>query len=232
MTRAMILAAGHGMRMRPLSETTPKPLLKVGAQTLIERHLTALQTAGIAEVVINVHYLADKIISYLGDGERYGLKILYSHEKEEILGTGGGIRQALLLLGSEPFILVSADIFTDYPITKLLQIAQKHQHAIDNWQGHLVMVDNPDFLPNGDFSLKDNAVIEHGTPKLTYAGFAVFHPNIFDQLPLGYSSFGDFVLPAIEKQAITGEHFQGLWHNIGTPNQLKEVRELVALSAL
>ena len=214
--KAMILAAGLGERMQPLSSTQPKPLLKAGKHRLIEHNLIALQQAGITDIVINVHHHAKQIISTLGDGKRYRVSIQYSQEQNQLLGTGGGIVQALPLLGSEPFLLLSADIWTDYPFHTL------HSQTIED--AHLIMVDNPDFHPAGDYSLTPNHQIT--PPKnhtLTYASMGIFNPKLFDTNLTQPFNLTQALEPAIHTQRVSGEHFKGQWWNVGTPELLAQL---------
>ncbi|MGA4495514.1 N-acetylmuramate alpha-1-phosphate uridylyltransferase MurU [Vreelandella venusta] len=210
--RAMILAAGLGKRMRPLTDHCPKPLLPVGDKPLIVHHLERLKRAGIEEVVINVSYRAEQIMAALGDGNDYQLRILWSHE-ETPLETGGGIHKALPLLGNAPFLLVNGDVWCDYiPSESLLQGSDV---------AHLVLVDNPPHHPNGDFSLINGRVGVEGHQRLTFAGISLLHPDLFaDQTP------GAFALAPLLKQAmadkrVSGEHFLGHWVDVGTPERLE-----------
>ncbi|MGA2654585.1 MAG: nucleotidyltransferase family protein [Gammaproteobacteria bacterium] len=211
--KAMILAAGLGTRMRPLTLTTPKPLVKVRNQALIDYHLNALKKANVTDVAINVHHLGEQIIEHV---ERYwGYDFnLHFFVEEEILGTGGGVYHALAVFDNEPFIVVSADILTDYPFKKLPE-------RIDGL-AHLVMVDNPVFKKQGDFYLNDQAMLSlHTGQLLTYANIGVFHPDIF-RLNLGPKfEMREVLIPAIEDNKISAEHYQGFWENIGTIAQLE-----------
>lgn len=218
--KAMILAAGRGERMRPLSDQTPKPLLPVGGKPLIAHHLIKLASIGIHDVVINVAHLAEKIQHALGDGQQYGVKITYSYEPAA-LETGGGIYQALSFLGTEPFLLLSSDIWTDYPLQNLL--SRTDQLA------HLILVANPDFKPVGDYDLQNGRVIQTPHPPYTYASFGIIHPQLF----IG-SSGGTFPLtavlnPAIAKNKVSGEVYQGVWFNLGTPAQYQQLLDYVAI---
>jgi len=209
--RAMILAAGRGLRMGDLTKEVPKPLLKVANRYLIEYSIEALSRAGIVEIVINVSYYASLIMDILGDGSRYGVTICYSEEKEA-LETGGGIVKALPLLGKDPFIVVSSDIISDYPLQQLPRLT--HQLA------HLVLVDNPSFHPEGDFCLKDGLVQQEGGKKLTFGNIAIYHPALFlgyvpEKFPLNII-FG----AAIKKNQMTGEYYSGRWYNVGTSHDL------------
>ena len=214
--KAMILAAGRGERMRPLTDKTPKPLVPLGQGRLIEPLLYALKRAGIREVVINVCYLAQQIMDYLEDGSRYGINIRYS--KEDELGgleTGGGVYQALPLLGSNPFMLISADIVTDYPFDILMK---KELAGL----AHLIFVDNPEFHSKGDFHLSAHGeVFLQGNNFLNFAGISLIHPNLFKDCKPGKFSLNKLFHEAIKSKQITGEHYRGIWHNVGTLEQLQ-----------
>ncbi len=212
--KAMILAAGRGERMRPLTLTTPKPLLCVGNMTLIDRALTEVRKAGIVEVVINVHHLGDQIMQHCGDGDAYGLQIQYSIE-DELLDTGGGIYRALPFLGSDPFLLLSADIWTDFPLQKLTQ--QSVEAA------HLILVDNPEYHSTGDCGLDKNGIVRrHASQPFTYGNIGVFHPALFQHEKPGIFPLRSVLFPAIEQGVVTGERYAGQWHNIGTPADLNQ----------
>jgi MurNAc alpha-1-phosphate uridylyltransferase len=207
----MILAAGRGKRMGALTDHLPKPLLKVGNHHLIEYVIANVKRAGITEIVINLFYLGEQIKAALGNGERYGVEIAYSEEKEK-LEVGGGIIQALPLL-SETFVVVSADVITDYPLVNL----PKDPVGL----AHLIVVDNPPFHSHGDFGLQDGRIDLLASPRFNYANVGVYRKDLFQNLPLQYASWGDVVLPAIKKNEVTGAYYQGLWHNIGTPEDLR-----------
>lgn len=209
--RAMILAAGRGERMGELTANTPKPLLQVNGHYLIDYAIASLVRAGIREIVINVSYLGDQIQAALGDGTRYGVHMQYSDEPER-LEVGGGIIQALPLLGSEPFLVVSSDIVTDYPLVQLTQAKKA--------LAHLIMVDNPAFHPTGDFGLRDGYVDANATPALTFASMGVYHPSLFVTDKTGHVRWSDIMLPAIKRGDVTGEHYQGIWYNVGSPQEL------------
>jgi MurNAc alpha-1-phosphate uridylyltransferase len=218
--KAMILAAGRGSRIRPLSDQLPKPLFKVGKYTLIERHLLALQKIGITQVVINVCHLAQQIMDFLGDGQRYGVNISYSDETGNLLETGGGIFRALPLLGEQPFLLISSDIITDFPLENLYRVAIERSNNHPSWLAHLVLVSNPDFNPNGDFGLDDTGYLTCQMPKMTYANLAVLHPRLFDGCQPTHFPLAPLLFAASEKRAISGECYVGHWDNIGTLQQL------------
>lgn len=219
--RAMILAAGVGQRMGALTEQTPKPLLQVGRRYLIEYGIESLQRIGIQEIVINISYRKDQIIAALGDGTDYGVQILYSEESER-LETGGGIVKALPLLGSEPFIVLSADVITDYPLQRLLQ--QPFNLA------HLIVVKNPPYHLAGDFSLRDNGEIYIGTSNpFTFANIGIYRPELFAGHQPVYLRLGHLWKEALLQGKISGECYEGLWYNIGTPQDLMVVHEGILL---
>jgi N-acetyl-alpha-D-muramate 1-phosphate uridylyltransferase len=210
--RAMILAAGRGERMGELTQHTPKPLLRVGDYFIIEYAIANCIRAGIHDIVINVFYLAAEIKRALGDGQKYGVRICYSEETERV-EVGGGIVQALPLLGHEPFIVMSGDVITDYPLQQL-QLKK-------NMLAHLILVDNPDYHPQGDFGLQNEFIDLTVQPKLTFGNIGLYHPTLFLSHPPGFAVWRTLLLPAIENQQVTGEYFQGRWHNIGNPQDLK-----------
>ena len=210
--RAMILAAGRGERMRPLTDHTPKPLLEVGGKALIEYHLAALQQAGVNDVIINHAWLGEQIESRLGNGEQYGLRIEYSAEIPEALETAGGIIQALPRLGSEPFIVINGDIWCDYPLQQL----PRHPEGL----AHLVMVDNPPHNPQGDFCLSRGSLQAEGESKLTYSGIGVYHPQLFAGLAPGIRPLAPLLKEAMAAGQVRGEHYRGRWYDIGTPERL------------
>jgi N-acetyl-alpha-D-muramate 1-phosphate uridylyltransferase len=212
--RAMILAAGRGLRMAHLTAETPKPLLRVCGHYLIEFAIHALRKAGIQDIVINVSYLREQIKSALGDGKQYDVRLHYS-EEPDALETGGGILQALPLLGKGPFIVLSGDLITEYPLENLIHCPKK--------LAHLVLVNNPDFHPQGDFCLQGDRVLKTGGQKLTFSNMGVYHPDLFAHCQPGRFRLGDLLKEAVEKGQVTGEHYQGVWYNVGTPQQLDAV---------
>ncbi|MGB5828996.1 MAG: nucleotidyltransferase family protein [Pseudomonas mandelii] len=218
--KAMILAAGKGERMRPLTLATPKPLVRAGGVPLIEYHLKALANAGFTEIVINHAWLGQQIESYLGDGSQYGLRIQYSPEGEP-LETGGGIFRALPLLGDEAFLVVNGDIWTDYDFSVL------HQPIAG--LAHLVLADNPAHHPTGDFTLVDGQVRD-GQPDadtLTYSGIAVLHPQLFDCCSAGAFKLAPLLRKAMADGQVTGERLSGHWVDVGTYERLAEVETLI-----
>ena len=216
--RAMILAAGRGERMRPLTDTCPKPLLDVGGKKLIEYHIGALVESGITDIVINHAYLGEQIESYLGDGSQYGANIYYSPEVEA-LETGGGIFKALHLLGDDYFILVNGDVWTDYNFNQL----PKKISSL----AHLVMVANPEHNLKGDFSLaaqeNNHYLSQSGETKLTYSGIGVYHPDLFSNCIEGRFPLAPLLINAMKKNQITGEFYAGKWVDVGTPERLYEL---------
>jgi len=214
--KAMILAAGRGERMRPLTDSCPKPLLKVAGKALIEHHIIALADAGFKELVINHAYLGQQIEDFLGDGSRYGVSIAYSAEKEA-LETGGGIYQALTLLGDQPFVIVNGDVWCDYDFKKL-------PRNIDGLV-HLVMIDNPEHNLSGDFYFSDGQLLETTGEKLTYSGIGVYHPDLFSSCQLGKFPLAPLLRAAIKNKQVSAEHFSGFWMDIGTPERLEFVNK-------
>lgn len=218
--KAMILAAGKGERLRPLTLHTPKPLVRAGGVPLIEYHVRALVAAGFRELVINHAWLGAQIEAYLGDGARFGASIAYSAEGEP-LETGGGIHRALPLLGGEPFLLVNGDIWTDYAFADLRRVPAS--------LAHLVLVDNPAHHPQGDFCLQDGRVGARGErPGLTYSGIAVLDPALFAGCRPGAFKLAPLLLAAMAEGRVGGEHFRGRWVDVGTHERLAEVERLLA----
>lgn len=214
--RAMILAAGRGERMRPLTDHTPKPLLQVAGKSLIEHHIERLVTAGFTEIVINHSHLGEQIETKLGDGQCYGAQISYSRERER-LETGGGIRTALPLLGDQPFIVINGDVWCEYPLQDLMSQL--------NGLAHLVLVDNPIHHPEGDFHLHHNLVNCEQHPRLTFSGIGAYHPDLFKNHPIGQPfPLAPLLRNAMKIQQVTGEHYQGYWLDVGTPERLNELR--------
>lgn len=213
--RAMILAAGRGERMRPLTDTVPKPLLEVNGKTLIHYQIEALEEAGVKELVINTGHLGEQIQYELGTGSHLGVDIVYSDEAENILETAGGIIQALPLLGDDPFIVTNADIFTDFDYSSLPEEP--------DYDAHLVLVDNPAHNLKGDFFLENGRVLQQGTKKLTYSGISIFHPHFFEDCNPGRQPLAPLLHKAAEEKRLGGQHFTGEWSDIGTPARLKEL---------
>jgi len=217
--KAMILAAGRGERMRPLTDATPKPLLRIGGQTLIEHHIHALSQGGITELVINHAHLGEQIVKALGDGDAYGVSIQYSPEPDAALETGGGVYNALPLLGDAPFVVVNADIWTDYRFDGLPQTPAG--------MAHLVMVDNPEHHPGGDFSLSNDQLSQQGPHMLTFSGIGVYRPALFADCTPGAFPLGPLLRAAMDREEVSGEQYTGRWFDIGTPERLDAVNDVV-----
>ena len=226
----MILAAGRGERMRPLTDTQPKPLLRAGNKALIEYHLENLARAGFAEIVINHAHLGKMIETALGNGKRYGVKINYSPEAVA-LETAGGIAQALPMLksklGEAPFVVVNADIYCEYDFAKLLPVLEKTQTSAESGLAHLahlahlVLVDNPAQHPDGDFVLDSGQVALTGKNKLTFSGIGVYQPALFkDVVPGSVAKLAPLLSHAIAAGKVSGEHYQGVWVDVGALERL------------
>jgi len=219
--KAMILAAGRGERMRPLTDHTPKPLLEVAGQRLIEYHIHNLVTAGITELVINHAHLGEQIEALLGDGTAYGTAIQYSVETEA-LETAGGIFHALPLLGDAPFVVVNADIWTDYPFQQLSK-------SIDGL-AHLVLVNNPDHHLQGDFALQGNQVKAEGEPRFTFSGISILKPELFAACQGGAFPLAPLLRHAMLEGRVSGEYYAGQWCDVGTPERLQSLDKKLRLA--
>jgi len=214
--RAMILAAGRGERLRPLTDSVPKPLVDLGGKPLIEYHLESLAQAGFREIVINQGHLGGELPEVLGDGRRWGIHIHWSDEQPQALETGGGIFKALPLLGTGPFLVVNGDVWTNYPFADL--------RAVKCDRAHLVMVANPEHNPSGDFALVGARLREDGPVKHTFSGIGVYHPRLFDGCRPGKFSVVPLLRAAMRDHLVTGELFTGAWDDIGTPERLEALR--------
>ncbi len=212
--KAMILAAGRGERMRPLTDHTPKPLLKVAGRPLIEYHIRALAVAGFTELVINHAHLGEQIETALGDGTRFGVSLRYSAESPA-LETGGGIFRALPLLGEGPFVVINGDVWIDYPLAQLPQEPAG--------LAHLVLVDNPPHHPGGDFRLCAGQVGASGEPRLTFSGLGVYRPELFADCTPGPFPLAPLLRRAMAAGQVSGEHYRGRWIDVGTPERLAAV---------
>ena len=205
--------------MRPLTDNVPKPLLRIGGQTLIERHVYALARAGFSELVINYAWLGEQLEKALGDGDAYGVNIRYSPEADGSLETGGGIMNALPLLGAAAFLVVNGDIWTDFPFDSL-------PSQIDAL-AHLVMVDNPEYHPEGDFSLSEGRLSQQGPAMLTFSGIGVYRPELFTACHPGVFPLAPVLRQAMDAGQISGTHFTGNWFDIGTPERLDTVNRVI-----
>ena len=221
--KAMILAAGRGLRMGSLTDKLPKPLIPIAGQPVIAHQLLKLAKAGVREIVINVSYRAEQIMATLGKGDHYGVSIEYSYEPSA-LETGGGIVNALSLLGAEPFMVLSADIYTNYPLERLLNLNLGHTHA------HLVLVDNPSYHEVGDFHLQQDTFLNlTQSPKLTFANLGVYHSRLFQDYKTAVFPLSKVLKQAILQQKITGEYYtdqppqQAIWFNLGSADELKKL---------
>jgi len=213
---AMILAAGRGERLRPLTETVPKALVEVGGESLLERHLEALKQAGIEDVVINLGWLGNKIAERVGSGASYGLTVSYSPEGDNILETGGGIHRALPLLGSDPFLVVNADIYTDmsYPMS-----------VDDDDLGHLVLVPKPEHKAQGDFGIEAGRLVNRDKPAYTFSGAAVYRPEFFADCEPGRFPLAPMLREVAEADRLAAAVYEGLWEDVGTPERLALLNE-------
>lgn len=220
--KAMILAAGRGERMRPLTDSVPKPLLKAGGRPLIQYHIEALVRAGVPDIVINRAHLGGMIETALGDGRQFGANIVYSPEPAA-LETGGGIFNALPLLGGGPFIVVNGDVWTDFPMESL----PKEPDSLV----HLVLVENPQHHPNGDFVLKESFVQLEGGARVTYSGIGVYRPELFDECQAGAFPLAPVLRRAIINHEATGTHYAGCWMDIGTPQRLQDLDAMLSRRA-
>ena len=223
--KAMILAAGRGERMRPLTDRVPKPLINAAGRPLIAHLIERLARAGFTDLVVNVSHLADLIERGLGDGSRYGVRIAYSRE-EHALETGGGIAYALPLLGNEPFVVVNSDIYCDFDYARLASAVAALR--FDAARAHLVLVDNPPHHPAGDFSLTAGRVSADGPRKLTFSGIGAYSPALFAEVARGSKcQLAALLKPAMEQGAVRGERHPGLWMDIGTPQRLAELERIL-----
>lgn len=229
--KAMILAAGRGERMGALTSSVPKPLLEVSGEALIERHLRRLAAAGIADVVINLSYRGAQVRARLGSGERYGVRIRYSEEGEPPLESAGGIVHALPLLGDQPFLLVNADIFTEYDFRELIDAVRTAREE-PGWRGTLVLVPNPPHNATGDFGLSGAGAsasaargkVTSTPPLFTYSGIACYDAALFASLASGRRALKPILDAALADGALDARFYDGLWLDIGTPERLAQAR--------
>ncbi|WP_330217621.1 N-acetylmuramate alpha-1-phosphate uridylyltransferase MurU [Endozoicomonas numazuensis] len=218
----MILAAGLGTRLRPLTLEKPKPLVEVGGKPLIVHHLEKLSESGFEDIVINHAWLGEKLVSALGKGSHWGLNIEYSAESEP-LETGGGVFKALPLLGDDPFLLINGDAYTDYAFDSLPELSEA--------LAHLVLVDNPEFKTTGDFSLNERGLVQaSGQNKLTFSGLSVLSPELFAECKSGAFKLAPLLIGAMASSKVTGEHYSGLWTDVGTVERLQSLEEYLKQS--
>ena len=224
-THALILAAGRGERMRPLTDATPKPLLSAGGKRLIEWQIESLAWAGVREIIVNIAHLPDQFQAALGDGRRYGASLRYSREGEhadDALESLGGIVNALAELGSSPFIVTSGDIVTDFPYRELCAASEVQQRG--DADAHLVLVDNPQFHLRGDMGLVDQRIDPDASPRLTYANIGLFSPRLFSGVASALRGKRAALFPWLYEAArvgrVSGEAYRGRWWNAGTPEDL------------
>lgn len=211
--KAMILAAGRGERLRPLTDHTPKPLLPAGGRPLIEHLILALARGGFRELIVNTAHLGERIKAHLGDGRRYGVRIVYSPE-QEALETGGGIFRALPLLGTEPFLVVNGDLATDFPFERL------HRQPLD--LAHLVLIPNPPHNPDGDFALDAGRVLATASPRHTFSGIGLYRPELFADCRPGRFPLAPLLRAAMAERRVSGELYEGFWMDIGTAERLRD----------
>ena len=209
---AMLLAAGRGERLRPITESIPKALVEVRGESLLERHLHALNAIGVERVVINLGWLGEQIADRIGSGADYGLSIVYSREGDDILETGGGIHRALPLLGPEPFLVINADIYTDMPLPPPAPAPDE--------LAHLVLVPTPKHKAGGDFDLRGSKVANADTPRLTFSGVAVYRPDFFRDCQPGRFPLAPLLREAAARSVLGGSLYEGTWQDVGTPERL------------
>ena len=217
MKHAIILAAGEGRRMKPLTDTRPKPLIKVAKKSLLERHIEGLAGAGFTEIVVNASYFASQIVDFCDDRQFGDARVTVVVE-ETPLETAGGIVNALPLLGERPFVVVNGDVYTDFPLARLQAFDLQDDLA------HLVMAPNPEHHPVGDFVLKNGRLLAGGQPRVTYAGLSVMSPQLFEGMKPGKSALRPLLDTAIIEARLSGQLWSGLWSDVGTPARLRELK--------
>ena len=222
--KAMILAAGRGARLSPLTDTTPKPLLKVAGKTLIDWQLDRLCAAGFTEFVVNLGYLGEQIRDHLNRHTRPGIDIQFSIEPPSALETGGGIVQALPMLGPGCFAVVNADVWSDFDFTRLRHLAATAQS--EHWRGHLILVPNPDHNPDGDFGLYNGFVKDQTNQRFTFTGLSILDSRLFETLKPGRFPLAPILTKAATRNALTGELHFGKWSDIGTIERLREINDI------
>lgn len=212
---AMILAAGRGERLRPLTDTMPKALVEVHGESLLERHLRALKKAGMDTVVVNLGWRGAQIVERVGSGTKYGLNVVYSPEGDDILETGGGIHRALPMLGADPFLVVNADIYTDMPFTAAT--------LAEDDVAHLVLVPTPEDKATGDFDLAGDRVSNGESAEFTFSGVSVYRPEFFADCTAGRFSVVPMLRAAADAGQLCGSVYAGRWRDVGTPARLSEL---------
>ena len=222
--KAMILAAGRGERFRPLTDGLPKPLVEVGGEALIERHLRRLAAAGVREAVINLGWLGERIEARLGDGQAFGVSLAYSQEGWPALNTGGGVFRALPLLGPGPFLLINGDVWSDYPLSQLLARARMLP-APD--LAHMVLVPNPPHHPRGDCGLAGGRVVTACAENWTFSGLSVLRPELFADSMAGTFPLWPLLREAAMRGRVGGEVYEGRWSDVGTPERLQALNEIL-----
>jgi MurNAc alpha-1-phosphate uridylyltransferase len=227
----MILAAGRGERMRPLTDTIPKPLLQAGGKALIEYHLENLARAGFTDIVINHAYLGEIIESTLGNGERYGVNISFSHEPL-VLETAGGIANAMPLLTNQseqqPFLVINGDVYCELDFTLLLPVLRRMQATPAPYLAHLVLVDNPTHHPEGDFALDRNQIKLVGNKRLTFSGIGIYQPKFFSNVEQNIATkLAPLLRQAINEGKVSGEYFSEIWIDVGTSERLDHLNGLL-----
>jgi MurNAc alpha-1-phosphate uridylyltransferase len=225
--RAMILAAGRGERMRPHTDHRPKPMLPVAGQPLIERHLERLRAAGVEDVVVNLGWLGEVIREDLGDGGAFGVRVQYSVEGWPALESGGGIHHALPLLGADPFVVVNGDVWTDYPLARLVQRAATLEPGV---HAHLVLVPNPAHNPRGDFVLAGGRVGNGAEGRHTFSGLSVQRPELFAGCAPGHFPLLPLWRAAADAGRMSGELYEGVWSDVGTPERLDELQRALGVT--
>jgi len=218
--KAMILSAGRGERLRPLTDHTPKPLLKAGKHRLIEYLIQSLVKAGINDIIINTAHLAEQFQETLGNGQQFGANISYSPEPEAGLETAGGIINALPLLGDEAFLIVNGDIWTDFPFEQLNSFSLSTDSL-----AHLILVNNPEHNLKGDFSLSAGKVNQSDKVRYTYSGIGIYHPKLFSGFEVQRLALKPILLEAIEQQQLSGQLYEGVWSDIGTIERLQQLND-------
>ncbi|MGB1158534.1 MAG: N-acetylmuramate alpha-1-phosphate uridylyltransferase MurU [Porticoccaceae bacterium] len=225
--KAMILAAGYGKRLRPLTQQTPKPMLEVAGKPLLQHHIERLAASGFTDLVINTSWLGEQIERFFGDGSQFGVQISWSREAQP-LETGGGIVKALPLLGEQPFLLLNGDIWTDYPLRSISE-----NNIPDNGLAWLLMVANPEHNPTGDFGLVNGLVSDNVEPTFTFSGLSVIHPKLLGDYTETHEDCQSFPLraalwPAIERGRVGAALYNGHWYDVGTLERYRQLNHLLA----